>query len=290
VSYVHSPIRYAWDLQHAYLREAGLDRGLKSVMARWVLHRIRQWDARSANGVDVFISNSGFIADRIWKVYRRGAHVIHPPVAVEEIHSRSDKEEFYVTASRFVPYKRIPLIVEAFARMPERRLVVIGDGPESSRVQAAARGCDNVQLMGHLPRAELLEWLGRAAGFVFAAEEDFGIAPVEALAAGTPVIAYGRGGTLESVTEGVSGVFFDEQTVDGIRAGIAQFEARGDWDADAIRQQATRFSIGNFRQAFSGFVDARWCEFNDGVRQFDRPVSASVPPAPTCSDGDPADT
>ncbi|HVD33859.1 MAG TPA: glycosyltransferase, partial [Gemmatimonadales bacterium] len=141
----YSPMRYAWDLQHQYLRETGLDGGIKGALARWMLHRVRIWDQRTANGVDGFIAISRFIARRIWKVYRRESSVIYPPVDVEGFTPQGSRENFYVTASRMVPYKRIDLIVEAFAAMPERQLVVIGDGPEARRLRA--KGAPNVRFL-----------------------------------------------------------------------------------------------------------------------------------------------
>ena len=197
VSYVHSPMRYAWDLQHQYLRETGLDRGLRGWLAKWSLHRLRIWDQRTANGVDHFIANSRFIRQRIQRIYRRDAHVIYPPVDVEAFMPAGARDDFYLTASRLVPYKRIGLIVEAFARMPGRRLLVVGDGPEREKIRALAGA--NVELLGYRDAEALRDLMQRARAFVFAAEEDFGIAPVEAQASGTPVIAYGRGGATESI-------------------------------------------------------------------------------------------
>ncbi len=166
VSYVHSPVRYAWDLQHQYLNEAGLARGIKSVLARTLLHYIRNWDARSANGVDLIAANSRFVARRIRKVYRRESTVIYPPVDVDHLNMRIAKDDFYVTASRMVPYKRIDMIVEAFSRTPQRKLVVIGDGPEMAKIRALAG--PNVTLLGYQPFDVLHDHLQRAKAFVFA--------------------------------------------------------------------------------------------------------------------------
>ena len=151
ISYVHSPMRYAWDLQHQYLGEAKLDKGLRSFLARYMLHRARGWDLRTSNGVDHFIANSQFIARRIWKVYRREATVIYPPVDVDNFALRTNKEPFYLTASRMVPYKKIAAIVEAFRALPDRKLVVVGDGPEMKRIKALAG--PNVEILG-LPAGE----------------------------------------------------------------------------------------------------------------------------------------
>lgn len=220
ISYVHSPIRYAWDLQHQYLKESGLDKKLIGWLARWFLHKIRLWDVRTQFGVDEFLANSRFIARRIHRVYGREATVIYPPVDVDAFSLCETKEDFYLTASRMVPYKRMDLIVEAFAAMPDKTLVVIGDGPDFEKIRA--KTTPNVRLMGYQPFSVLLDHMQRAKAFVFAAEEDFGIAPVEAQACGTPVIAFGKGGALETVRGlGVAdseptGVFFDEQSVTSI--------------------------------------------------------------------------
>lgn len=260
ISYVHSPIRYAWDLQHQYLRESRLTGGLKSAMARVLLHYIRGWDSRSANGVDHLLANSKFIARRIRKAYQRDATVIYPPVDLSHMPIREGKENFYVTASRMVPYKRIDLIVKAFSQTPERRLVVIGDGPDMKKVKAAAG--DNVTILGHQPFDVLVDHLQRARAFVFAAEEDFGISVVEAQACGTPVVAFGRGGALESVLglprERPTGVFFKEQTAESLLEAVDRFEKySGLFDARQCRKNAERFSSERFKTALTSFIEDR---------------------------------
>ncbi|WP_414041114.1 glycosyltransferase family 4 protein [Acidithiobacillus sp. M4-SHS-6] len=261
----YSPIRYAWDLQHQYLRESGLDRGIKGWVAKLILHYIRLWDVRTANGVDSFIAISHYIARRIRKVYGRDSTVIHPPVDVGAFPLRTDKEDFYVTASRMVPYKKMDLIVEAFSNMPDKRLVVIGDGPDFAKVRAKAG--PNVQLLGFAGAEALRDHLQRARAFVFAAEEDFGIAPLEAQACGTPVIAYGRGGALETIVplpegEGAAsspaptGVFFYEQSVPALSAAVARFEEAGAAiTPQACRENALRFAPERFRAEFTAFVE-----------------------------------
>jgi glycosyltransferase involved in cell wall biosynthesis len=259
ISYTHSPVRYAWDLQFQYLQEAGLVRGFKSAIARAILHYIRVWDVRTAFGVDYFIANSHFIKRRIRKVYGRSSTVIYPPVDVERFTLAEQKEDFYVTMSRMVPYKRIPLIVEAFAAMPDRRLVVIGDGPDMAAVRAAAG--PNVTVMGKQPDAVVTDHLRRAKAFLFVAEEDFGIAPVEAQACGTPVIAYGKGGALETIRghdgEDQTGIFFADQTVPAIVDAVERLDSRASYiTAQACRANAERFSVARFRNEISAFVDA----------------------------------
>jgi len=258
VSYVHSPIRYAWDLQHQYLNEAGMERGLKSWIARVMLHYMRIWDQRTANGVDAFVANSAFVARRIRKAYGSEATVVYPPVDVERFTPGAQREEFYLIASRMVPYKRIPLIVEAFAAMPSRRLVVIGDGTDFVRARAAATA--NVTLLGYQPDAVLVDYMQRARAFVFAAEEDFGISVVEAQACGTPVIALGRGGVREIVVDSpdpdrATGLFFGEQSVASIVDAVERFEQRPPFRADVCRRNALRFTAERFKREFLGVVE-----------------------------------
>lgn len=269
ISYVHSPIRYAWDLQHQYLRDSGLDRGLKGWLAKWVLHRMRVWDARTANGVDQFVANSQFIARRIWKVYRRLAAVVYPPVDVSRFSLMEQKEDFYLTASRLVPYKRIDIIVEAFSSMPEKRLVVIGDGPGMEKIRAMAT--DNVELLGYQQLDVLRDYMQRAKAFVFAAEEDFGITPVEAQACGTPVIAFARGGACETIrgldSSVPTGVFFSEQTPEALRGAVQKFEAvQGDILPKSCRDNALRFAPERFKSEIAVLVKKCWQEFQSTGR------------------------
>ncbi|MFL6602474.1 MAG: glycosyltransferase family 4 protein [Steroidobacteraceae bacterium] len=267
IAYVHSPMRYAWDMQHQYLRDAHLEHGLKSLLARWLLHRARLWDLRTANGVDHFVANSRFIARRIWKVYRREATVIYPPVDVDAFQLSERKDDFYLTVSRMVPYKKIPMIVEAFRHLPQRRLVVIGDGTEMARVRKMAG--PNVELLGFQSSEVVRDYMQRARAFVFAAEEDFGIAPVEAQACGTPVIAFGRGGALETV-RGLeharpTGIFFAEQSPAAIAAAVTEFEHNeSKFDPRSCRDNSQRFSPSVFRERYGHFVRNCWAAFKSG--------------------------
>lgn len=253
VAYVHSPMRYAWDLQHQYLRDAKLDRGVRGWFARWALHRLRMWDFRTAAGVDYFIANSQFVSERIRKIYRRTATVIPPPVDTNYYVPGYQRGDHYLAASRMVPYKRIDMIISAFRAMPDRQLVVIGDGPERKRLERMAPG--NVDFLGRQPASRLRGEMQRAAAFIFAAEEDFGIMPVEAQACGTPVLAYNRGGSRETVKDGVTGLFFDEQTPSAIAETVRTFEGiRTTFEASVIRNHAQHFSSEVFREKFSTFV------------------------------------
>ena len=265
ISYVHSPMRYAWDLQHQYLRESALNRGLKGLIARYLLHRLRLWDVISANRVDFFIANSDFIRRRIHRCYRRPATVIHPPVRVSAFNPHRPREAFYLTASRLVPYKRIDLIVEAFSKTPHRRLIVIGDGPQRAQIQRLAG--PNITLLGHQPDAILKDHLERTKAFVFAAEEDFGLLPVEAQAAGAPVIAFGKGGVVETViplragirppaeAPSPTGVFFETQSVESLLQAVDFFEAEAhQFHPSAIRAHADPFDEPHFQAAMQAFI------------------------------------
>ncbi|WP_291364889.1 glycosyltransferase [Acetobacter sp. UBA5411] len=263
ISYVHSPMRYAWDMQAAYLRQSGLERGLKGLFVRWLLHRIRNWDVRSATGVDVFVANSRYIARRIRKVYRREADVIHPPVDTDAFNLPAAPADrgAYLVAGRQVPYKRVDLVVEAFRRMPQRKLLVVGDGPENEKIRAIAAGAPNIILKGKVPHAELLSMMQNARAFVFAAEEDFGITLVEAQACGTPVISFGRGGALDIVQDDTlsdtpTGLLFNEQTADAIVKTVDGFEAiRDKISAEGCRENALRFSKVAFRSRITALTE-----------------------------------
>jgi glycosyltransferase involved in cell wall biosynthesis len=266
ISYIHTPIRYAWDLQHQYLQGAKLNQGLRAMLAQLVLHYLRLWDVATANRVDHFVANSRFVAQRIWKTYRRSAHVIYPPVAVDRFQPKPQRDDFYFTLSRFVPYKRVDLIVTAFTRLG-LPLVVIGDGPGRRQIQSLAG--DHVHLLGHQPDPVVIDHMQRCKAFVYAAEEDFGIAAVEAQAAGAPVIAYGRGGITETVIPGKTGLFFPEQTVESLMETLQLFElGRGLHHPDYLRQHAEQFAAERFRREFSQFVEQKWADFKrgDGVQ------------------------
>ncbi len=267
VCYCHSPMRYAWDMREEYLREAGIDSGVRSQLARLVLERLRKWDLANSARVDHFVANSRFIAERIRISYGRTAAVVYPPVDTEYYTPDGVKADFYLAASRMVPYKRMNLIVQAFSRMPRRRLVVIGDGPQYAAARVLAGS--NVLFLGYQSREVLREKLRQARALVFAAKEDFGILPVEAQACGTPVIAYGAGGALETVRGlgvaacaaggdggGPTGLFFAEQTVEALIGAVERFEAnQGEFAPEFCRANALRFGAERFRQEFARQVE-----------------------------------
>ena len=253
ISYFNGIMAYAWNMYHQYLNKAGLRSGLKGCLARLFLHYIRNWDVASAHRVDYFIANSGYMARQIRKLYGRAARIIHPPVNLEQARFSEIKEDYYITVARMVPIKRFDLIVSAFSRMPEKKLIVIGDGPELSRIKKLA--ADNIKFLGYQTPPVVMHYLSRARAFVFASVEPFGIATVEAQACGTPVIAYGRGGSLETVIENKTGVFFDAQEIGDLIEAVNRFEGMKDsLDPAEIREAAFRFSTERFHKEFRDHV------------------------------------
>ena len=264
VSYVHTPIRYAWDQQELYLQQA-ISREPLRKLARYFLTRLRRWDVKTAGRGARLVANSHFIAERIQQCWQRQSVVLNPPVAVDDFTCTESKDDFYVTVSRLVHYKAVEILVEAFNLMPDKRLVVIGDGPMFNRLQAMAG--PNVELLGYQSREVVIDHLQRARAFVFAAHEDFGIVAVEAQACGTPVIAYGQGGALDSVIPftgpdatdagySPTGLFFDQQTAASVVAAVERFEALPDGiSAQACAANAARFAPEHFRREFMAIVE-----------------------------------
>lgn len=260
ICYCHSPIRYAWDMQKEYLEENNIGYGIKGWIARHTLHQLRMWDVTSSNGVDYFTANSGFVSRRIRKFYRRDSKVIYPPVSVKDFTLETRKKDFYLSVSRLVSYKNIHLIVEAFKSMPDKHLVIIGDGAEASRLRQMSADAPNIELLGQQPFSILKDYMQKARAFVFAGREDFGIVMVEAQACGTPVIALGQGGALEIVRdveryEAPTGIFFQQPTCRNIVSAIEEFEQNIQLFApEHCRENALRFSVENFRETFADFV------------------------------------
>jgi len=266
VSYTHTPVRYAWDLYLEYLVESGMDKGIRTWLARSVLHYLRMWDVAAANRVDAYLANSSYVARRINKLYRRPARVIYPPVDVERYRPDVPREDFFVAVSRFVPYKRMALIAETFTRMG-KPIVIIGSGPQFEQVRRMSGS--NVRFLGYQPDEVVADHLQRAKACVLAAEEDFGIAPVEAQAAGCPVIAFGKGGARETVVgwpaPDPTGLFFDAQTPEALEAAVKLFEVHTDaFDPMTCRHNAERFGRRRFQQEFRTTVEELWTKFQRG--------------------------
>lgn len=259
-AYIHSPARYAWDMTYEYIASIGGPLGgLKRHLARNMMHRFRIWDMRTSPSIDLMIANSKFIAQRVRKVYGREALVLYPPVNTEAFQiGTSAKDDFYLAASRLVPYKRMDLIVQAFASMPNRKLVIIGDGPDMAKIKAIAT--PNVEIMGYQSFEVLRDHMQRAKAFIFAANEDFGIVPVEAQACGTPVIALGRGGTAETIRPlhgraAPTGVWFSNQAPADIQEAVDTFEKNEEFfDPEICRAQALYFGAERFRTDLQAIV------------------------------------
>lgn len=256
ICYCHSPMRYAWDFYHEYLREAKLDKGLRGMIAKILLHYLRIWDVASANRVDAFIANSHYIARRIKRIYNRSATVIYPPVDVEKFECNSQKDNYYLAVARFVPYKKVDVIVKAFSRMPDKKLVLIGEGDKAILKNVTC----NIEVIGFQPFESLKTYLASAKGFVYAAEEDFGITIVEAQACGTPVIAFGKGGASETVIDGKTGILFPEQTAESLIEAVRKFE-QTTFDTVAIRKNAERFHRTAFAENIKAFINEKYRDF-----------------------------
>ncbi len=257
IAYVHTAVRYAWDQTFEYMRRTAMSRLPFGPILRQSLHKLRIWDFRSAQGADVLLANSSVVQRRIEQIYGRRSYVLHPPVDVVSFPMQSEKDDYYVCASRLVPYKRFDLVVDAFKDMPNRKLIVCGDGPELNRLKE--RAGPNVTFAGHLPRADLIRTISHARAFIFPAYEDFGIVMAEALSSGTPVIAFQRGGAQDIVVphgeRDATGVLFPTQTAKAIIDAVDTFESdRSAFSPEACHTRANLFASHNFNRKLDQFI------------------------------------
>lgn len=259
ICYCHTPMRYAWDLYQQYLKEARLKSGVKGIVAKCFLHYLRMWDAHSSARVNAYLANSQYVARRIKQLYNQQAEVIYPPVDLNFYSLKEEKEDYYLTISRMVPYKKMDLIVDAFAAMPDKKLVVIGEGPEEDKIKGKAT--KNIEILPFQERENLKKYLQNAKAFVFTSIEDFGILPVEAQGCGTPVIALAKGGALETVIENKTGIFFPEQTVSSLQEAVQKFE-KVTFDPQAIRRHAEQFREEVFKEKFQAAVRLKYEAFS----------------------------
>ena len=254
ICYCHSPMRYAWDLQKEYLDDlAGKSALLRSVM-RFFLNRIKKWDAETSNRVDCFVANSNNVKTRISKSYNRESRVIYPPINLDIIELISEKEDYFLASSRQVPYKKTDLIIKAFLKMPTKKLIVTGDGPMMQALKKLAAEAENIEILGHVSAVKLRSLMGRAKAFINASYEDFGISPIEALASGTPVIGFAKGGLLETTTEKKTAVYFNEQNVQAICDSVHVFEKTTLDKAENLRKSVEIFDQEHFRTHFKEAV------------------------------------
>jgi len=247
ICYCHTPIRYGWDMYFDYIGEL---KGIKKIFFMYVMHKIRMWDYASSNRVDYFIANSKFIQKRIKKIYNKNSTVIYPPIDTDKFEFCDKKEEYYITMSRLVPYKRVDLIIKAFNKN-KKNLIVIGDGDEFEKLKSIAHS--NIQMLGFVEDKKAIEFIQKAKGFVFAALEDFGITPLEAQACGTPVIALNKGGTAESVIDGITGIHFENQTIESINDAINKFE-NTNFDYYKIRKHSLQFDRKVFEKKIYNYI------------------------------------
>ena len=265
ISYVHTPLRYGWELQHQYLHQAGLTHGTKSILTRAILHYLRLWDVASAHRVDHYVANSRYVARRIEKTYRRPAEVIYPPVDTQRfaVKDGRTREDFYLVVSRFVPYKRVDLAIAAFNELG-LPLVIIGDGASRKALQKMA--APNIRFLGKQTDSAVSNYMQRCRGLIFPPEEDFGITPVEAQAAGAPVIAYAKGGQAETVLHERTGLLFSHQTVESLVHSVKRLQASVDqFETGELVDNARRFATDQFCTRFKNFVENAWVKFEENA-------------------------
>ena len=262
ISYCHTPTRYLWTDTHEYISDLPYSPIVKAVLPR-LIHRMRIWDKMSVDRVDYFIANSRTVQQRIQKYYRRGSDVVYPPVDLERFFLSQHVSDYFVSGGRLVPYKRFDLLVHVFNRL-QWPLRIFGDGPERARLEKIAK--PNVKFVGHVSDEEKAGLLSRARAFVHPQLEDLGITPIESMASGRPVIAFGKGGVTETVIPGKTGVFFYEQTWEALFEALQSFNHLA-WDSEAIRQHAKQFSQDEFAMRIERYVNDRYEEFSRGLHQ-----------------------
>ncbi|MBT3648833.1 MAG: glycosyltransferase [Flavobacteriales bacterium] len=247
ISYCHTPMRFAWGLQETYLKKYGYNHGIKKWLAKLMINRLKNWDEQTAEGVDHFVANSNFVSQRIDKAYGRQSTVIYPPIQCERFALHEDKADFYFTASRFVDYKNLELIIDTFSRLPNHKLVIAGQGPLEKHLKRMAT--PNVSFLGWVSDESLVYHMQRAKAFLNASIEDFGIAGLEAQSCGTPVIALGKGGYTETVVDQETGIFFEREHPEALADAILRFE-KLEFDPEVVRQNALRYDKESFREQF----------------------------------------
>ncbi|MBI5728616.1 MAG: glycosyltransferase [Candidatus Magasanikbacteria bacterium] len=270
ISYCHTPTRYLWTDTHEYIAELPYNMLVKVMLPR-LIHRLRMWDKMSADRVDYFIANSNTVRQRIWKYYRRDSEVIYPPVATRDfaVAPAGELGRYFVTGGRLVPYKRVDLVVWVFNRL-RRPLKIFGDGPDLPRLRQLAR--PNIEFLGRITDLAKAELLSRAQAFIHPQVEDCGITPIETMASGRPVIAYGVGGAAETVIPGETGVFFPAQTWESLLHAVLHFRADG-WDRERILEHARQFDTDRFKTQVRRYVEDRHEEWRRGVYQTPLPLT-----------------
>lgn len=260
ICYCHTPTRYLWSDTHQYIDELKYNKYFKKIISL-ALNYIRIWDKLAADRVDRYIANSHFVAGRIKKYYRRESAVIYPPVETGRFKIAETAGDYFLIGGRLSPYKRVDIVIEAF-KQTNKKLKIFGGGVDLEHLKDLARGHENIEFLGLVDDTAKAELYSRAIAFINPQEEDFGITAVEAQASGRPVIAYKRGGALETVVEGVTGTFFNEQTADSLAKAVAGFDA-SKFSPSEIKRRAEQFGTERFKREIRGFIDKEWGVFKN---------------------------
>ncbi|MDD5071604.1 MAG: glycosyltransferase [Patescibacteria group bacterium] len=258
ICYCHTPTRYLWDYTHQYINELKYNKYLKKIISL-VLNYVRIWDRLAADRVDAYIANSMAVKDRIKKYYRRRAAVIYPPAEIENFYISEKQDDYFLIGGRLAPYKRVDIVVEAF-KNSGKNLKIFGDGVDLERLKGIAAGRKNIEFLGRVDDKTKADLYSRCQAFLNPQEEDFGITVIEAMASGRPVIAFRKGGAAETVVEGKTGIFFDEQTPEAVAEAVENF-GKNRWQPDEIRSQAERFSVEKFKKEMKGFIEEEYKKF-----------------------------
>lgn len=259
ICYIYTPMRYIYDLYFEYLEDHRIKKGIKGFLAKWFIHKLRVWDYTTKDRPDYYIAISNTVAKRVEKIYNKKPYIIYPPVATSNFELSTDKDDYYITVSRLVPYKKVDIIVKAFNQMPDKKLVVVGDGPQLNQIKKIAT--KNISILGYQPFHETKRLLQKAKAFIFCAYEDFGIAPVEAMACGTPVISFSKGGASETIIDQKTGLFFHTQTPEAIIDAVKRFEKiKDNIDPHKIRQHSMKFDQKVFETEFKNLTEKLYKE------------------------------
>lgn len=256
ICYCHTPTRYLWSDTHQYIKELKYNKYLKKIIS-FVLNYIRMWDKLAADRVDLFIANSATVQKRIQKYYRRDSVVIYPPVEVDKFKVLPQVEDYFLTGCRLAPYKRVDLAIES-CKLAGKKLKVFGDGADLNRLKKIAGNDNNIEFLGRVNDETKAELYGKCLAYIHPQEEDFGITAVEAMASGRPVIAFRKGGATETVVEGITGEFFNEQTQATLSEKLIGFDAEK-YNPEVIRRHAEKYSMEKFKTEIIKFINQ---EFN----------------------------
>jgi len=270
ISYVHTPIRYAWDQMNVYLKQTKLTKFGLEIPLRYILYKLREWDFSSSQRIDYLISNSNFTANRIKKYWGRESEVINPPVDIKRFRFNKNRGDFYLSVNRLVPNKRIDILVKAFNNL-KLPLIIIGDGPERLKLEKIANS--NIIFIRNSSNSEVEDYMSRCKAFIYAGIEDFGIAPLEAMASGAPVIAFGKGGLLDTVNcltkpiknQVATGILFKKQTPKDVEDVVVWFEDNKIWkkfNSQDLNLYTHKYSKENFENNFKNFIEKSWDKFH----------------------------